>query len=64
MRAKVLSMIVVIAFFLGLMYLGFDAFKLELSGFWDYLAVIIVRIYVISGTILGAVFTIKWFWRD
>lgn len=62
MRAKVLSVIVVIICFVVLMGVAFAALptKAELSGFWDWFCHIVNVELVCIGTTVSGLFTIKW----
>lgn len=65
MRTKVVSVIAIVLFFLGLMFLGFYHLppRAEVFGFWEYLAVFVYIGYVTTGTIAGASAVIKWFMK-
>lgn len=61
MRTKVLSGIVIVVMFLALMGLAVSILPSEISGFWGYLGISINALFISSGTVLGALFTTKWF---
>ena len=62
MKSKVLSGIVIVVFFLCLQGLAYTALRpvSEISGFWEYTGLFINAMFISSGVILGARFTIKW----
>ncbi|KKM60011.1 hypothetical protein LCGC14_1546190 [marine sediment metagenome] len=62
MKSKVLSGIVIAVFFLSLHGLAISSLPQmsELSGFWEYLSVIVAFLFIAGSVYVGAIITIKW----